>query len=160
MEPAVSVQGCDLGFGLFARRRFAADEEILVFSGPELSFEAMVARGEAEADALQIDDRLYLDIGAPGVFANHSCRPNAGIRQDRQLVALQPIQAGEEIRYDYSTTMWENHWTMVCRCGQVGCRRLIDDFPTLPPELQQHYLQLAVVQTFIVKRLQGRLRQP
>ena len=113
----------------------------------------MVARGEAEANALQIDDCLYLDIGAPGVYANHSCCPNAGIRQDRQLVALRPIQAGEEIRYDYSTTMWEDHWTMDCRCGQVNCRRLIADFHTLPPLLQRRYLHLQVVQTFIVRRL-------
>lgn len=159
IDPEVSVQRCELGFGLFARRSFVVDEEILVFTGPELSFEAMVARGEVEANALQIDDSLYLDIGAPGVFANHSCLPNAGIRHDRRLVALRPIQAGEEIRYDYSTTMWENHWTMACRCGHDNCRRLIADFHTLPTHVQQHYLHLQVVQTFIVRRLQGLLRR-
>jgi len=157
-NPQVIVRPCDLGFGLFAGRPFAAEEQILVFTGPELSFDAMVTQGEAEANALQIDDYLYLNIGAPGVYANHSCLPNAGIRQDRQLVALRPIQAGEEIRYDYSTTMWEDHWTMDCRCGQVNCRRLIADFPTLPPLLQRRYLHLQVVQTFIVKRLRQQVR--
>lgn len=159
VEPEVSVQRCEHGLGLFASRPFAEDDEILVFTGPQLSFEAMVARGEAEANALQIDDTLYLDIGAPGVFANHSCFPNAGIRDDRRLVALRPIQAGEEIRYDYSTTMWEDHWTMACSCGQKNCRRLITDFHTLPADLQGHYLHLQVVQTFIVRRLQRMVRQ-
>ena len=156
---AVIVKPCDVGLGLFAGRAFSPDEEILIFSGPELSFEAMVARGEAEANALQIDDSLYLDIGAPGVYANHSCQPNAGIRQDTRLVALRPIPAGEEIRYDYSTTMWENHWTMACRCGQANCRQRVTDFPTLPAQLQQRYLQLQVVQSFIVNRLQRSLRR-
>lgn len=153
------MQGCQLGLGLFARRPFATNELILVFDGPELSFEAMLTRGEAEANALQIDDRLYLDIGAPGVFANHSCLPNAGIRHDLQLVALQPIQAGEEIRYDYSTTMWEDHWKMDCRCGHVNCRRQITDFPTLPPQMQRRYLQLQVVQSFIIRRLPRKIRR-
>lgn len=158
-SPQLIVRRCDLGLGLFAGRPFDAGEQILIFSGPVLSFNAMVARGEAEANALQIDDLLYLDIGAPGVYANHSCLPNAGIRQDTRLVALRPIPAGEEIRYDYSTTMWENHWTMACRCGQVNCRQLVADFPTLPTQLQQRYLQLQVVQTFIVNRLQRSLRR-
>ena len=53
-QPQVIVRPCDLGFGLFAGRPFAAEEHILVFTGPELSFESMVARGEAEANALQM----------------------------------------------------------------------------------------------------------
>ena len=157
--PQVSVRSCEFGLGLFACRPFAQGEQILEFSGPELSFEAMLAKGELEANALQIDDGLYLDLGAPGVYANHSCLPNAGIRDDRQLVALRPIRSGEEIRYDYSTTMWENHWTMHCRCGQVNCRRVVADFPTLPSQLQRRYLHLQVVQHFIVRRLQGQVRR-
>ncbi|MBM5824406.1 MAG: SET domain-containing protein [Cyanobacteria bacterium M_surface_10_m2_119] len=156
--PQVSVRPCEFGLGLFAVRPFAEGEEILEFSGPELSFEAMLAKGELEANTLQIDDSLYLDLGAPGVYANHSCLPNAGVRNDRQLVALRSIRAGEEIRYDYSTTMWENHWTMPCRCGQVNCRRVVADFPTLPSQLQRRYLHLQVVQRFIVERLRQQVR--
>ena len=155
----VEVKPCEFGLGLFATQSFQAGQTILIFNGAELSFEAMLARGEDEANALQIDNHLYLDIGAPGVYANHSCLPNAGIRQDRFLVALRPIAPGEEIRYDYSTTMWEEHWTMACRCGQMNCRRQVNDFPTLPPQLQRRYLSLAVVQSFIVRRLQQELRR-
>lgn len=156
---SVKVLPCEFGLGLFASRPFQTGETILIFTGPELSFEAMVARGEDEANALQIDDRLYLDLDAPGVYANHSCLPNAGIRQDRVLVALRSIHRGEEIRYDYSTTMWEEHWTMACHCGQMNCRRQVADFPTLPSQLQRRYLNLAVVQSFIVRRLQQELRR-
>jgi uncharacterized protein len=153
MTDDVVVQACDLGLGLFAGRHFKEGDQILVFRGPELSFSAMVNRGDSEANALQIDDYLYLDIEAPGVYANHSCMPNAGIHQDRRLIALRPISAGEEIRYDYSTTMWENHWTMTCTCGASNCRGVVADFPTLPAELQQSYLRRAIVQSFIVRRL-------
>lgn len=154
MSTDVIIRTCDLGFGLFAGRDFRKGEEILSFSGPELSFEAMVEKGPAEANALQIDSTLYLDIGSPGVYANHSCSPNAGIHKDILLIALKTIHAGDEIRYDYSTTMWEDHWTMPCRCGETTCRGVVADFPTLPQDLQQTYLSQGVVQQFIVRRLQ------
>ena len=108
-QPQVIVRPCDLGFGLFAGRPFAAKEHILVFTGPELSFDAMAARGEAEANALQIDDCLYLDIGAPGVYANHSCRPNAGI----------PARTFSWLRCDRSRPGRRSATTTPPRCGRT-----------------------------------------
>ncbi len=82
---------------------------------------------------------------------NHSCSPNAGLRSNRILVALRNIGCGEEICYDYSTTMSEGRWTMQCRCGDLNCRSTVGDFHDLPTPRQQHYLQLGVVQSFIVE---------
>ncbi|MFM2158783.1 MAG: hypothetical protein RLZZ124_1257 [Cyanobacteriota bacterium] len=152
--PDVLVGPCPLGRGLFAARPFRAGERILVFRGPEIDFRAVVAKGEAEANPLQIGPDRYLDIDAPAVCANHSCRPNAGIVNDRVLMAIAPIRSGEEIRYDYSTTMWEGHWTLPCACGSPDCRGVVDDFPTLPADLQRRYLRLGIVQRFIVRGLQ------
>jgi len=44
-------------------------------------------------------------------FFNHSCDPNAGLQIDGQkvwLVAIKNITQGEEITWDYSTTMDED----------------------------------------------------
>ena len=90
------------------------------------------------------------------MLANHWCAPNAGIRQDRELVALRDIAPREEIRYGYSTTMDEKSFTMRCRCGAPGCRQVVRDFSELPEGLQQYYLSRGLVMSFIVMRLRGR----
>jgi len=101
---------------------------------------------------LQIDNDVYIDTLPVGVFVNHSCGPNAGIRQDKDLVALRQILQGEEIRFDYSTTMQEMSFTMECRCGDRNCRHIVNDFSTLPETQQQVYLQAGIVMSFIAKQ--------
>jgi len=63
---------------------------------------------------------------------------------------------GEEIRFDYSTTMSQDHWAMECRCGQATCRRVILNFHHLPPITQNRYLQLGIVPRFIVNGVRRR----
>jgi uncharacterized protein len=153
MMESVYTQQCELGIGLFASRAFQAGEEILRFSGREISLADTLAKGESEANALQVDDERYIDIGPPGVLANHSCDPNAGIVNDRVLTARRPIAPDEEICFDYSTTMWEGQWTMECRCGTPQCRGVVRDFPELPRPLREQYIQQRIVQSFIIRRL-------
>jgi uncharacterized protein len=152
----VAVGPCAFGRGLFATRAFLPGQSILVFTGPVLDHAGVLALGEDQAYALQIGPDEYLDTMPPGRYTNHSCDPNAGIMNDRVLTALRPIEVGEEIRFDYSTTMSEDHWTMECRCGDPFCRRVILDFHHLPPIAQNRYLQLGVVQRFIVDEVRRR----
>ncbi|MBU6427320.1 SET domain-containing protein-lysine N-methyltransferase [Patescibacteria group bacterium] len=142
----------DLGKGLFARRKIRAGTMICRFSGPMISFAEAASKGEKECYPLQIDDNKYIDLDPPGCFANHSCEPNAGIRADLELVALTDIPAGTEIRYDYSTTMDEDYFTMPCRCGSESCRGKVEDFKLLPPSASKRYLTLGIVMSFIVRK--------
>lgn len=151
LQPAVYVAECALGLGLFVGRSFTAGEEILQFTGPHISLAEAIAKGETEDNPLQIGIDLYIDLEAPGVFVNHSCEPNAGIVRSRVLVALSDIRAGQEVRYDYSTTIDENLWTMACRCGAKSCRGLVQDFRLLSPELKASYLRRGVVLEFIAR---------
>jgi uncharacterized protein len=153
---AVEVGSSALGRGVFATRSFRPGQAILVFSGPVLNHDEVLALGGDRAYALQIGADEYLDTMPPGRYANHSCDPNAGIVNDRMLIALRSVEAGEEIRFDYSTTMSRDHWTMECRCGQPTCRRVILDFHHLPPITQNRYLQLGIVQRFIVSEVRRR----
>jgi uncharacterized protein len=146
-----------IGRGLFAPQSFQPGRPILTFTGPVLNRDEVLALRDDQADALQIGPDQYLDTMPPGRYANHSCDPNAGIVNDRVLIALRPILAGEEIQFDYSTTMSEDHWTMECRCGQPSCRRVILDFHYLPPITQNRYLQLGIVQRFIVNEMRRRM---
>ncbi|MGH7525262.1 MAG: SET domain-containing protein [Gemmatimonadales bacterium] len=159
MKPDAKVlvlQG-HLGRGIHARLPISAGKTILEFDGPIASHDEILAMGEAQAYALQVGPDRYIDTRPPGRFTNHSCEPNAGIAGDHLLVGLRDIGVGEEIQFDYSTTMSENHWTMDCRCSRSRCRRTIGDFHLLPFALQAHYVGLGVVQSFIVREWQARL---
>jgi len=162
----VSVRNCDVGRGLFADRRFVCGEKILVFDGIPFSrndngekilvFDGIpfsrndsIHATEAGANLLQTDSRRYILPNPPGVFVNHSCNPNAGIASRRRLIAVRNIEVDEEIRFDYSTTMDEELWTMQCLCGEPNCRRTIGDFKYLPVEVRERYVGLGIVPGFI-----------
>lgn len=147
---SIYVAPSSFGRGLFAGRNFDLGEVISQFSGPIITLREAILKGELEGNALQIGPRTYLDLEPPGVFINHSCEPNTGLNGQTTVRALRHIRAGEEIYFDYSTTMSEQRWTMACLCGTPSCRGVIGDFHDLPEELQRHYLRLGIVQPFIV----------
>lgn len=151
-ENGVYVAACDVGRGLFAARAFAAGDHILDFHGRQVDASDPINHSDQQGNLLQIGPQRYLVPEPPALFANHSCEPNAGLRHTVSLFALCPIQPDEEIRFDYSTTMDEDNWTMVCRCGAPTCRGVIRDFKYLPPDLQAHYLTLDIVQPFIARQ--------
>jgi hypothetical protein len=138
------------GLGLFAATNVPAGATILYLRGEVLGLDEVLASGIDESYPLQIGPTTYLDLDTRSRVVNHSCAPNAGLRSDRILIALRDIREGEEILYDYSTTMSERRWTMHCGCGKPTCRGIVGDFQDLPIVLQNHYLQLGVVQSFIV----------
>jgi hypothetical protein len=145
------IRTCDVGLGVFASRDLMPGEIILAIEGPIIDFAETKRRGPRECMAIQIGPDRYIDTQPPGVFVNHSCEPNAGIRQNQNLVALRKIHRGQEIRYDYSTTMEEHSFTMRCLCGAPACREWVRDFSTLPPSLREHYVTQGIVMDFILK---------
>ena len=154
--PSVVVGASAIGRGVFAAQYFQPGQPILTFGGPVLTTPEMLALGPDRAYALQVGPGEFLDLTPPGRYLNHSCDPSAGLLDDRVLIALRPIVPGEEIRFDYSTAMREDHWTMECRCGEYLCRRVVLDFHHLPPITQNRYLQLGIVQRFIVNEVRRR----
>ena len=150
------IDECDVGLGVFANRDIRPGEVILAFGGPVIDFAETKRRGSRECMPIQFAQNQYYDTQPPGVFVNHSCDPNAGIRNDRDLVALRQIRLGEEVRFDYSTTMEEQSFTMQCLCGTRKCRRVVADFSTLPPDVQERYVAERIVMSFILqKRAEG-----
>lgn len=153
---SVVVARSAIGRGVFAGRYFEPGQPILTFAGRSLTTAEMLALGTDRVYALQVGPAEFLDLTSPGRYLNHSCDPSAGLLDDRMLIALRPIVPGEEIRFDYSTAMREDHWTMECRCGEYLCRRVVLDFHHLPPITQNRYLQLGIVQHFIVDEVRRR----
>lgn len=150
----------NFGRGVFAVIPIKKDEMILEFTGPIISLEQALQKPMDKMSCpLQIESTKYIDIQAPGVLVNHSCSPNAGIKNDRFLVALKDILPGQEIFYDYSTTMDEDNWTLSCECGCQNCRHIIGDFRHLPLDVQKKYLDLNIIQSFIRGKLLTNIAQ-
>ena len=148
MHPHTYIDACPIGRGLFAGQPIDAGTEILHFTGPVLRLNEVRARGPAAANALQVGIDRYLYLDEPGRLVNHSGAPNAAVVNDTTLVAIRPIAAGGEIRFDYSTTISDG-WTMPCRCGAAECRGLVVAFQLLPERLRLRYALLGQVQRFI-----------
>jgi SET domain-containing protein len=86
---------------------------------------------------MQIGRDTYLveDPHRPSVddFLNHSCRPNLGfVDGSLMLYALCDIQAGDELTFDYSTSMDEPGWMIRCRCRAPNCRGAVRSYSELP----------------------------
>lgn len=149
----IYIDTCRHGKGVFASRNFRKGEFILEFMGPEISFNEALDKGNtAQANPLQIEHDKYLDLTEPSVFINHSCSPNSGIIGDRLLIAIKPISKNQQIRFDYSTSMDEDFWTMTCSCGAKNCRGQVEDFKYLPVTVKNYYLRNNIVSSYILRR--------
>jgi hypothetical protein len=147
------VQQNRFGKCVFSTQTIAEGVEIFRFTGKPMEYGETKQLGDIESFALQISPHFYLFLDEPARFFNHSCEPNCGLTPELKLISLRDIGKGEELSYDYSTTMMERDWKLSCKCNKPGCRKVIRDFDQLPKETQEFYLQHNVVQAFIVERL-------
>jgi len=55
-------------------------------------------------------------------YVNHSCKPNAYFDVEKmELVAMENIQAGEQITFFYPSTEWDMAQPFDCHCRQDEC---------------------------------------
>lgn len=150
-DDSIKIDESRFGKGLFAIKDIEPGTVLCKVSGNErkLNFYETTLLKEKESHALQIDFDRYLLCEPPFLYSNHSCNPNCGVNSKLELFALKKIRAGEELFWDYSTSMLERNWTMQCACGEKKCRKLIFDFDLLPTELQVYYSDMNIVFPFI-----------
>lgn len=135
---AVRVGRTPLGLGVFARRRFRAQQVVgvirgQVFDDPDYS----------SAYCMELAGGRTLEPAAPFRYLNHSCRPNCELffyeaedaaPQDRLwLQALTAIEPGDELTIDYA---WSADAAIPCACGASDCRGWIvapEELPLLAP---------------------------
>lgn len=130
------------GEGVFALKGFEEGETILVLDGEV--WEKDLDRGYEEGVdhrggpiGREGDKVLFLASNSPWVYLNHSCEPNAGIINDKELVARKAIKKGEEITQDYSAidiegiTGGRKHLSMTCHCSSKNCRGKITSYDLL-----------------------------
>lgn len=142
------------GLGAFATRDIRAGE--VVFRVPDgryplISYQQLL-RKRVTDNPIQVSPRRYLDWSGPALRFNHACEPNTGLTSYPRLayVALRDIKAGEELRWDYSTSVdKDTECDFTCDCGAKTCRERIGGFKDLPKRLKTKYLKAGVVQDFL-----------
>ena len=157
MDAELLVAECDVGRGVFAARGFRAGEQILVFAGDPYDRSHPLHDTPQGANLLQVGPRDYILPRPIGLYVNHSCNPNAGLKGTDVLVALRDIAPGAEVRFDYSTNMDEDFWTMPCSCGESICRHVVGDFKRLPDTVRETYLRLGIVPAFVADQFGRRV---
>lgn len=121
------------GLGVFTRRAIPRGAFVIECQGI-LRHKDEVVEGMR---ALQIGPETYLaeDPENPRLddYINHSCDPNVGfIDGTPKLFAIRDIAAGEELFWDYRTSINETGWAVDCTCGAAGCRGRIQSYCDLP----------------------------
>ncbi|CEG38302.1 zinc-binding region-containing partial [Plasmopara halstedii] len=71
------------------------------------------------------DKHMYFTGGLE--FVNHSCDPNTRIDISESeakvsFIAIKPINQGEPLTFDYSTSEWDMDEKFKCSCGSFSCR--------------------------------------
>ena len=152
------IADTEKGKSVFADKTFALGEFICEFTGMIVSKKEYLKLHDPQNNHyLQIDeDRFLGPSNEADDLINHSCNPNCGLvyRNGRiRLVAIKEIAKGEELTFDYSTTMDEDCWEMSCLCGDENCRQVVRDFKHLHKSLQRKYITLGVVPQYLVKKI-------
>ena len=157
MEKYIEVKQSMIGQGVFALKDFSQEEIIFEVKG-----ELITCNEDDDIDerirnnTFRFDEEYYLSPeGEMGDFLNHSCEPNSGVikRFNKLFIkAIRDIKKGEEVCFDYSTILApDDTWQMKCACGSKSCRKIIKKFNTLPKPLQEKYISLEIVPSYILK---------
>lgn len=141
-----------LGRACFAKVNIQEGEIICKMTGPLISLREFSEKYPFDnGNPLQVDEDVYLDLIEPFVCFNHSCDPNAGIRNNGVLFALREIKKGEEIRYDYSTTVDDHWWGMDCLCQSPICRQKISDFQSISHDRKSFYKEKGALTAHLLR---------
>ena len=120
-----------MGRGVFATASIARGTYLVKCQG-------WLAKTESLDDswhAMQVGPDLWLCSSGENLddCINHSCEPNAGFTTGAAvLYSLRDIAVGEQIAWDYSTSIAEAGWTLACLCGSGKCRGIIRSWWELP----------------------------
>lgn len=146
-----------LGKAVFAAQRFAEGDRLIEFTGRRSRADRIPSLMRGKSDRfVQVTPQHYMGpSGRIDDVINHSCAPNAGLRFADSgvfLVAIRDIPPGAEITWDYSTTLAESNWHMICQCRSPECRRVIGNFSTLAPERQEWFRARNMVAPYLRRK--------
>lgn len=150
-----------LGKAVYAGQAFTAGQTIVPFTGTLWDRASLPETLQDATDRyVQIErDRFLGPSGQVDDLINHSCDPNAGLQfggTGPVLVALRPIAVGEEVQWDYSTTILDHQWSMRCKCGAAICRGVIGDARDVPDGVLARYGAAGILPPYVAEAIEDR----
>ncbi len=133
------------GLGVFTRLPIAQGVAVFEFGGPTIP--ASQVRDDMRVMQVGPDEYIVEDMAADHIenYINHRCEPNLGfVHGSLMLFALRDIEAGEELFWDYSTSINEPGWRVPCNCGVPMCRRAIASYCELEPQVRERLRDIAL----------------
>lgn len=145
LNPKIESQTFDhrVGCGVFAHELIQKGELVCLWGGRVVDEDELdPTMPHFTQRVLQIDEGLYLETPEPLEPAdcfNHSCDPNIGFTGQIGLIAMQNIDAGEELRFDYAMCDGTPYDEFICHCGSKNCRGHVGGDDWRKPELWEKY---------------------
>jgi hypothetical protein len=131
------------GKAVIAREPIAPGELVAVWSGRIVSAAELDDLSPAiRRHTVQVDEGLYLaSLTADELpdFINHSCSPNAGLRGQIAIVAMEAIEASTEVTIDYAMCDGSPYDEFDCACGSHACRGRVTGEDWCIPSLWTRY---------------------
>lgn len=114
----INVQPGSFLSSLRAKRSFPANTRIVTL--PNCKFGA-----EKRYTSVQHSSTGHFELDNEFVYMNHSCEPSVALNvnnaRDVHVVALQDIQAGDDLTFFYPSTEWDMDQPFQCTCGKETC---------------------------------------
>jgi len=135
----IEIRQTATGRGIFSLVDHKKDDLVAAYTGKTISIPAFDSKEAADAFSKSTDGEYAMSYSwddassayraiSPdpskigGHIANHSCDPNAGVREKHRdaliMRATRAIKAGEEITIDYH---WQRRVPILCLCGASPC---------------------------------------
>jgi SET domain-containing protein len=131
------------GSGSFAVSKILKGETVASFGGHVINLSELSNHSpDRVSRSLQLNEDVYLLSGMvpeAGDMINHSCEPNCGITGTSSVQALQDIDLGEELSFDYAMTDSSEYDEFICACGKNNCRGKITGKDWQKEEIQSKY---------------------
>lgn len=141
-----ALAGCKVagkgGHRVVAVRSIAVGSLLAVMGGEAIDGDTLAQFSpERIRRTIQVEEDLYLwsSQDGPADWINHSCDPNAGLRGQVAMVAMRPINAGEEVCFDYAMCDGTPYDEFECSCGSALCRGQVTGEDWRRPDLWERY---------------------
>ncbi len=127
------------GEGIFATKQFHTGDIVMIGIIEEDNIE------KNHSHASQMGEFRYALHGGKITKVNHSCNPNCGINLNitgaHDFVAMQDIEIGDEVTFDYAMRNYGiEYFPYKCRCGAENCRGGITGWKNLPDSFKSKYI--------------------
>ena len=118
-------------------------------------FSAASIQKEASYLTIQISEGKHIELLPSFLqYTNHCCDPNVFFdTTSMELICIQPILPGDELRFFYPSTEWEMAQPFVCNCGCSNCLQLINGAANLSAATLSNYK----LTDFIIHQLKEKL---